>query len=221
MKTIRVLIVDDHEIVRSGMKMMLEDESQLELVGECENGQQAIEKARELKPDVIIMDITMPEMNGIDATREIKEQMPDIAVLAMTVHEDSDYFFEMLKAGASGYVPKRVASDELLRAIEIVASGHVFLEPGVATNLVTDYLERVNSDDDARDRYDGLTPREQEVLTLIAEDYTNQAIANQLGISVKTVERHRENLMRKLDLHSRTALVKYAIRKGLIDLEDE
>ncbi len=221
MKTIRVLIVDDHEIVRSGMKMMLEDEAQLELVGECENGQQAIEKARELQPDVIIMDITMPEMNGIDATRKIKEQMPDIAVLAMTVHEDSDYFFEMLKAGASGYVPKRVASDELLRAIEIVASGHVFLEPGVATNLVTDYLERVNSDDDARDRYDGLTPREQEVLTLIAEDYTNQAIANQLGISVKTVERHRENLMRKLDLHSRTALVKYAIRKGLIDLEDE
>lgn len=221
MKIIRVLIVDDHEIVRSGMKMMLEDEAQLELIGECENGQQAIEKARELQPDVIIMDITMPEMNGIDATRKIKEQMPDIAVLAMTVHEDSDYFFEMLKAGASGYVPKRVASDELLRAIEIVASGHVFLEPGVATNLVTDYLERVNSDDDARDRYDGLTPREQEVLTLIAEDFTNQAIANQLGISVKTVERHRENLMRKLDLHSRTALVKYAIRKGLIDLEDE
>lgn len=219
--TIRVLIVDDHEIVRSGMKMMLENESQLELIGECENGQQAIEKAQMLQPDVIIMDITMPEMNGIEATRQIKEKMPDIAVLAMTVHEDSDYFFEMLKAGASGYVPKRVASDELLRAIEVVANGHVFLEPGVATNLVTDYLERVNSDDDARDRYDGLTPREQEVLTLIAEDFTNQAIANKLGISVKTVERHRENLMRKLDLHSRTALVKYAIRKGLINLEDE
>lgn len=219
--TIRVLIVDDHEIVRSGMRMMLEDESLLELVGECANGQEAIVKAQELQPDVIIMDITMPEMNGIDATRQIKALMPDMAVLAMTVHEDSDYFFEMLKAGASGYVPKRVASDELLRAIEIVASGHVFLEPGVATSLVTDYLERVNSDDDARDRYDGLTPREQEVLTLIAEDFTNQAIANHLGISVKTVERHRENLMRKLDLHSRTALVKYAIRKGLIDLEEE
>lgn len=217
--TIRVLIVDDHEIVRSGIRLMLEDQDDIELLGECENAEVAIRRAQELVPDVVIMDITLPDMNGIEATRRIKALVPQVSVLAMTIHEEPDYFFEMLKAGASGYVPKRVASEELLRAIHVVASGQVFLEPGVAKNLVTDYLELVESDSESKDRYDGLTPREREVLTLIAEDKTNQAIANELTISVKTVERHRENIMSKLELHSRTALVKYAIRKGLIDLK--
>jgi two-component system response regulator NreC len=217
---IRVLVVDDHEIVRAGMRLMLEEEPDVDILGEALNGKEAIDMCRELKPDVVIMDITMPDMNGIEATRHIKQEMPEVAVLAMTIHEDPDYFFEMLQAGASGYVPKRVASDDLLRAIHIVAEGNVFLEPTVATSLVSDYLERVNSGREERDRFDGLTDREQQVLTLIAEDYTNQAIANKLGISVKTVERHRENVMRKLELHSRTALVKYAIRKGLIELDE-
>lgn len=216
--TIRVLIVDDHEIVRSGMQLMLEDDDQIELIGEAEKGEDAVRLAVELLPDVVIMDITLPDINGIEATRRIKEQAPDVAVLAMTIHEEPEYFFEMLKAGASGYVPKRVASEELFKAIQVVAAGHVFLEPVVAKNLVTDYLELAQSGGDEKARYDGLTPREREVLTLIARDHTNQAIANKLGISVKTVERHRENMMRKLELHSRTALVKYAIRKGLIDL---
>lgn len=216
--TIRVLIVDDHEIVRSGMELMLEDHEEFELIGEAENGEDAIRLAVELLPDVVIMDITLPDINGIEATRRIKAQVPQVAVLAMTIHEEPEYFFEMLKAGASGYVPKRVASEELFKAIEVVAAGHVFLEPVVAKNLVTDYLELAESGGDEKARYDGLTPREREVLTLIARDHTNQAIANKLGISVKTVERHRENMMRKLELHSRTALVKYAIRKGLIDL---
>ncbi|MCI0710902.1 MAG: response regulator transcription factor [Chloroflexi bacterium] len=216
--TIRVLIVDDHEIVRSGMQLMLEDDDQIELIGEAENGEDAVRLAVELLPDVVIMDITLPDINGIEATRRIKAQAPEVAVLAMTIHEEPEYFFEMLKAGASGYVPKRVASEELFKAIEVVAAGHVFLEPVVAKNLVTDYLELAQSGGDEKARYDGLTPREREVLTLIARDYTNQAIANKLGISVKTVERHRENMMHKLELHSRTALVKYAIRKGLIDL---
>lgn len=217
--TIRVMIVDDHEIVRTGMRLMLEEHTDIDLCGECDNGEDAINMAAQLMPDVVIMDISLPDLNGIEATRIIKDQHPDIAVLAMTIHEESDYFFEMLRAGASGYVPKRVASEELFRAIHVVARGHVFLEPAVAKNLVTDYLDLVTSGDESRDRYDGLTAREKEVLTLIAEDNTNQAIANQLGISVKTVERHRENIMGKLDLHSRTALVKYAIRKGLIHLK--
>lgn len=217
--TIRVVLIDDHAVVRAGMRMLLESDPEIEIVGEGENGTEALKRARDLEPDVIIMDVTMPEMNGIEATRLIKEEFPDVAVLALTIHEGADYFFQMLQAGASGYVPKRVAPSDLLQAIHIVAAGQVFLEPSVAKELVADYLTRVQQGSE-QDSYDGLTNREQEVLTLIAEDHTNQTIANMLGIAVKTVERHRENMMRKLNLHTRTELVKYAIRKGLISLDD-
>ncbi|HLA44176.1 MAG TPA: response regulator transcription factor [Aggregatilineales bacterium] len=216
---IRVVIIDDHAVVRAGMRMLLESDPEIVIVGEGENGEEALERARELNPDVMIMDVTMPGMNGIEATRLIKEETPDVAVLALTIHEGADYFFQMLQAGASGYVPKRVAPSDLLRAIHIVAEGQVFLEPGVAKELVADYLSRVEQGSE-QDSYDGLTRREQEVLTLIAEDHTNQSIANMLGIAVKTVERHRENMMHKLNLHTRTELVKYAIRKGLISLDN-
>lgn len=218
--TTRILIVDDHEVVRAGMRMLLASEPGLEIIGECTTGEEALEKSSTLQPDIIIMDVSMPGMNGIEATRRIKEKTPEIAVLALTVHEGSDYFFKMLQAGASGYVPKRVAPEVLLRAIDVVADGHVYLEPSLATNLVEDYLQRVQ-DGSERVSFDGLTPREREVLTLIAEGMSNHAIADQLTISAKTVERHRENMMRKLKLHSRTELVKYAIRKGLITLDDE
>jgi two-component system response regulator NreC len=140
--------------------------------------------------------------------------------LAVTIHEGADYFFHMLQAGASGYVPKRAAPDDLLRAIHVVAAGNVFLEPKIAKELVADYLSRVQQGS-ARESYDGLTEREREVLAHIAEDETNQAIANQLRISINTVERHRENIMQKLNLHTRTELVKYAIRKGIISLDEE
>jgi two-component system, NarL family, response regulator NreC len=168
---------------------------------------------------VILMDVSMPIMDGIEATRQIKKVMPTTAVLALTIHEGQDYFFQMLKAGASGYVPKRTAPDDLLRAIRIVAGGNVFLEPSIAKDLVADYLVRVHKGEE-RDSYDGITEREREILTHIAEDETNQAIANELNVSVNTVERHRENIMRKLNLHTRTELVKYAIRKGLVSLDD-
>jgi two-component system response regulator NreC len=213
------MIVDDHQVVRAGMRMMLDSQPDLEIVGECSNGEEAIQQVETLNPDVIVMDVTMPEMNGIEATRIIKQKMPQVAVLAMTIHEGSDYFFQMLQAGASGYVPKRVASTDLIQAIRVVAGGQVYLEPSVATALVGDYLDRVK-DGSEQDSYDGLTAREREVLTLIAQDRNNQEIANLLSISVKTVERHRENIMNKLELHSRTELVKYAIRKGLITLDD-
>jgi two-component system response regulator NreC len=217
--SIRIIIVDDHAIVRAGMRLLIESDPSIEIVGEGENGKEAIELAKALQPDVIVMDVTMPQMDGVEATRQIKALLPDIAVLTLTIHEGSDYFFKMLQAGASGYVPKRAAPDDLMQAIKVVAEGNVFLEPTVAKDLVADYLVRV-SEGTEQHSYDGLTEREQEVLTHIAEDETNREIAQQLHISVKTVERHRENMMSKLNLHTRTELVKYAIRKGLISLEE-
>lgn len=216
---IRVLIVDDHAVVRAGMRMLLESDPEIAIVGEAENGLEGVKASRELKPDVVVMDVTLPGMNGVEATRQIKKEMPHLAVLALTIHEGPDYFFQMLQAGASGYVPKRAAPEDLLKAIHVVSQGNVFLEPRVAKDLVADYLNRVHQGTE-QDSYDGLTEREREVLTLIAEDRTNQDIANRLEIAVKTVERHRENIMNKLNLHTRTELVKYAIRKGLITLNE-
>jgi two-component system response regulator NreC len=158
-------------------------------------------------------------LDGVEATRQIKAGADAPAILALTIHEGPDYFFQMLQAGASGYVPKRAAPEELLRAIHVVAEGKVFLEPSVAKTLVADYLTRMQEGSE-RDSYDGLTERERQILTLIAEDETNQTIANMLTISVKTVERHRENIMSKLNLHTRTELIKYALRKGLITLDE-
>jgi two-component system response regulator NreC len=216
---IRILIVDDHAVVRAGIRMLLEGDPAFEIVGEGVNGSDAVRLSSELRPDVILMDVTMPEIDGIEATRLIKSQAPEQAVLALTIHEGADYFFHMLQAGASGYVPKRAAPEDLLRAIHVVAEGNVFLEPSVAKDLVSDYLTRVRSGREQAS-YDGLTEREREILTYIATDTTNHAIATALSISVNTVERHRENIMRKLNLHTRTELVKYALRKGLISLDD-
>lgn len=216
---ITVLIVDDHAVVRAGTRMLLESDPELTIVGEGENGEDAIRLTQALSPDVVVMDVTMPGVDGVEATRRIKALKSPPAVLALSIHEGTDYFFHMLQAGASGYVPKRAAPEELLRAIHAVARGNVFLEPSVAKDIVSDYLTRVQ-DGREHDTYDGLTEREREILTYIAEDATNMAIANTLNISVNTVERHRENIMHKLNLHTRTELVKYAIRKGLISLDD-
>ncbi len=216
---IKIVIVDDHAVVRAGIRMLLESDPDLTIVGEGENGTDAVRLAQSASPDVVLMDVTMPEMDGVEATRRIKALPDPPAVLALSIHEGTDYFFHMLQAGASGYVPKRAAPDELLRAIHVVAEGNVFLEPSVAKDIVSDYLTRVQQGHE-NDSYDGLTEREREILTYIAEDTTNQAIANTLNISVNTVERHRENIMHKLNLHTRTELVKYAIRKGLISLDD-
>ncbi len=216
---IKVLIVDDHAVVRAGVRMLLESDPELTIVGEGENGEDAVRLSPQLSPDVVLMDVTMPEMDGVEATRRIKALPSPPAVLALSIHEGTDYFFQMLQAGASGYVPKRAAPEELLRAIHAVAQGNVFLEPSVAKELVSDYLARVQEGRE-HDSYDGLTEREREILTYIAEDATNGAIANALHISVNTVERHRENIMHKLNLHTRTELVKYALRKGLISLDD-
>lgn len=219
MAKIKVMLVDDHAVVRSGLRMLLESQAGIEIVGEAESGKEALDKIKPLRPDVVLMDIAMPDMSGIEATQRIKEKYPDTAVLALTMHEDDQYFFEMLNAGASGYVPKRAAPDELVTAIRTVSRGEVFLYPSLATRLVKDYLQRVEAGDQPV-IYDELTPREREVLILIAEGLTNAEIAEKLVISPKTVDSHRENIMRKLNMHSRIDLVKYAIRKGLIELDE-
>jgi two-component system response regulator NreC len=216
MSKIKLIIADDHAMVRTGLRMLLEAQDDMQIVGEAENGTDAVRQVMNDQPDVVLMDVQMPDLNGIEATREIKKILPETAVLALTIYEDDQYFFEMLKAGASGYIPKRAAPDELVTAIRTVHRGDVFLFPSLAGRLVQDFVNR--SERDVEPLTDDLTSREQEVLTLIAESMTNAAIGEELGISVKTVDRHRENIMRKLNMHSRVDLVKYAIRKGLIDL---
>lgn len=214
MKT-KLLLVDDHVVVRQGLRMLLESETDIEIVGEASSASQALAELSQLEPDVILMDIGLPDISGIDATRQIKQLAPDTAVVALTIHEDEEYFFKMLEAGASGYVPKRAAPDEVLSAVRVAARGEVYLYPSLAKLLVKDYLgiEQSNKTSDA---LDGLTAREQEVLALLADGASNVEIAEELGISPNTVARHRENIMAKLKLHSRTELVKYAIRKGII-----
>ena len=212
--TTSLLIVDDHAVVRSGLRMLLENERNIEIVGEAANAEEAIEAATRLKPNIILMDIGLPDLSGIEATREIKKRLPEVSIVALTIHEDEEYFFKMLEAGATGYVPKRAAPDELLTAIRAAATGQVYLYPSLAKLLVRDFLnggrpadEQVKSE---------ITAREQEILTYLAEGANNEEIANSLVISPKTVARHRENIMRKLKLHSRAELVRYAIRKGII-----
>jgi len=207
-------LVDDHEIVRAGLRMLFSAEPEVEIIGEAGSGEAAVAAVQDLEPDVVLMDVAMPGIGGVEATRRIKVSHPQVAVLALTMHEDEEYFFEMLAAGASGYVPKRAAPDDLMSAINIVRQGDVYIYPSLARLLVKDFLHR--SEAGAPETREELTPREQEVLTFIAEGYSNREIAEALVISVKTVDRHRENLMRKLQLHNRVELVKYAIEKGLI-----
>jgi two-component system response regulator NreC len=194
--------------------MLFLAEPDMEIAGEAGSGDTAVKAVRDLRPDVVIMDVIMPGISGIEATRRIKEASPDTAVLALTMHEDEQYFFEMLNAGASGYIPKRAAPDDLVSAIRVVNQGNVFLHSTLARFLVKDVLGR--GETDSASVTEQLTPREREVLTYIAEGYTNREIAEALVISVKTVDRHRENIMQKLNLHNRVELVKYAIEKGLI-----
>lgn len=212
---IHLFLVDDHEVVRTGLRMLLSNEEDVQIVGEAGNARDAIDGVGKVKPDVVLMDIGLPDMSGIEATQKIKGLYPKVAVVALTIHEDEEYFFRMLEAGASGYVPKRAAPEELLTAIRSAAKGEIYLYPSMAKLLVKDYLAQERSMDGAYN-LDGLTDREQEVLKRLVEGENNDEIASVLVISPKTVARHRENIMRKLNLHSRAELVRYAIRKGII-----
>ncbi len=213
---IRVLLADDHTILRAGVRMMLNAQPDIEVVGEASDGRQAITEAQRLLPDVILMDITMPDLNGIEATRQVKRLLPEIKVLVLTMHENEEYLFQVLRAGASGYMLKEAADTELISAIRIITNGSFYLSSSAQSMMVGDYLQRVRSGEE-RDSYSELTEREREILKHVAEGYTNNQIAERLFISPKTVDTHRTHIMDKLNLHSRAELVKYAIRRGLLE----
>ena len=196
--------------------MLLEGEPDVEIVGEAGTAREALQAVALLRPHVVLMDIGLPDLSGIDATHEIKRQFPETSVVALTIHEDEEYFFKMLEAGASGYVPKKAAPAELITAIRAAAKDEVYLYPSMAKLLVRDFLSHDTQAKEAPSSLNGLTTREHEVLAYLAEGAGNDEIAEVLKISPKTVARHRENIMDKLNLHTRTELVKYAIRKGII-----
>jgi len=214
-RPIRILLADDHAILRDGIRALLSDEADLQVVGEAENGRQALEQARALRPDIVIMDIGMPLLSGLEATKHIRRDVPESRVLILTMHQNDEYLAQVLAAGASGYVLKDTAGRELVLAIRQVARGEPFFSPLMTRTLTSLYLSSLEAER-THDPYDDLTIREREILQLVAEGFTNRQIAEMLKLSIKTVKTHRLHLMQKLDLHDRTELVKYAFQKGII-----
>jgi two-component system response regulator NreC len=217
MKKIRLLVADDHKIFRQGIKKLLEEQNDLQVVGEAADGREAVKKAEELKPDLVLMDVAMADLNGLQATRLIKKSLPDAKVLMLTMHKNEEYVLQSFQAGASGYVLKEGAVEELVTAIHSVYGNKSFLSPTISKTVVDAYLRKMETGK-METPFDLLTDREREVLQMIAEGYTNREVAKSLYISVKTVEAHRAHIMQKLDIHEVAKLVKYAIQKGLVDL---
>ncbi len=211
MKRIRILLADDHAVVRQGFKMILAAQTDMEIVGEAGNGREAVQLATELQPDVVVMDVAMPELNGIEATRRLAAASPRTRVVALSMHKDSVYVREILRAGARGYLLKDSPAPDLLSAVRAVASGEGFLSPAVSNAVLDDYRRHVT------DPIDLLSSREREVLQMLAEGKTNKEIAVILNLSVYTVDAHRGRIMEKLNLHSINELVRFAVRNGLID----
>ena len=210
-KKIRILLADDHAVVRQGFRLILSGQTDMEIVGEAGDGNQAVEQAEKLKPDVVVMDVAMPNLNGIEATRRLAAAAPHTRVLALSMHKDSVYVREILRAGAKGYLLKDSIDRDLLDAVRAVAKGEAYLSPAIADSVLTDYRKHVT------DPLDLLTNREREVLQLIAEGKTNKDIAQSLNLSVYTVDAHRGHIMEKLNLHSTGELVRFAMRAGLVD----
>jgi two-component system response regulator NreC len=230
MEKIRLMLVDDHEVVRVGLKSFLQTQEDFDVVAEASDGEEAISRAMATHPDIILMDITMPGVDGLEATRRLRVLCPKCLILALTVHDDKQYFMQMLAAGASGYITKQAAGDDLIAAIHTIFAGNVFLQPALARWLLEDYqrLTRQSAltptstsaevDEANVIGLDVLSQRERQVLELVANGLNNQQIGEQLTLSPKTIARHRERIMHKLNMHSRTELVKFAIRSGLIQL---
>ena len=214
---VRVLLAEDHTIVRKGLRTLLEDEAGIEVIAEAEDGREAVRLVEELRPDVVLMDFSMPGLNGLEATRQIKQWVPEVKVLVLTRHAHEDYVSAVLRAGASGYVVKSAAPAELVSAIRAVSRGDSFLSPTVSRTVIEGYVRQAEAM--AQDSHERLTGREREVLQLIAEGHSSRGIAERLYISEKTVRKHRANLMDKLDLHGTAELTQYAIRKGLVSLD--
>ena len=215
-KIIKIVLAEDHTILREGLKALLSSDPQFEIIGEAADGREAVRCVEKLGPNLILMDLSMPRMSGMEAIREIKKRCPDIRIIALTVHKTDEYLHTSLQAGADGYVLKDATHEELMLAIKKVMKGQSYLSPGVSGKVIEGYLEgkeTVLSDSP----WERLSPREREVLKLIAEGYKNKEIADDLCISLKTVEKHRANLMKKLDLHNAAALTVYAMQKGLVN----
>jgi two-component system response regulator NreC len=217
MKKVRLLIADDHKIFRQGIIKLLEEEPDLQVVGEAADGREVVKKATDLKPDVILMDIAMANLNGLEATKQIKKVLPESKIIMLTMHKNEEYVLQSFQAGASGYILKEGAVEELVSAIRSIHADKSFLSPTVSKTLVDAYLRKMETGK-TETPFDLLTDREREVLQLIAEGFTNREVAKQLYISVKTVEAHRAHIMQKLNIHDIAKLVKYAIQKGLVDL---
>ena len=215
--SIKIILADDHNIVRQGLRSLIEGESDFEVVGEADNGRQAVGLAAELAPDLVIMDVSMPDLNGIEATHQITRNHAGVKVMALSMHSDKRFVAGILKAGAAGYLLKDCAFEEMAGAIRAVAKGGTYLSPGVAASVIQDYVRRLDMSEQST--VDSLTPREREVLQLLAEGSSTKEIAAGLNLSVKTVETHRRQVMEKLDLHSIAELTKYAIREGLTTLD--
>ena len=216
MDKIRLVLADDHTILRDGIRALLEDQPDMLVVGEAEDGRQTVQLTQDLRPDIVLMDIGMPLLNGLEATRQIKRDHPDIQVLVLTMHENEEYIREVLAAGASGYVLKQAAASELVAAIRAVHRGEAVLSPAITRVVIQDYLRSEAAQPVTASNE--LTSREREVLQLIAEGHTSKEIAEMLYLSVKTVQAHRTSLMQKLDLHDRGDLIKYAIQKKIIEV---
>ncbi|MCG6919012.1 MAG: response regulator transcription factor [Deltaproteobacteria bacterium] len=211
----RIVIAEDHTILREGLRALLSSQESLEVVGEAGDGREAIRQVEELTPDLILMDLSMPKMNGVEAIREIKRRVPETRILALTVHKAEEFILEVLQSGADGYLPKDASSNELMMAIRSILMGKRYLSPSVSNVVIEGYLESRRTSESITP-WDKLTKREREILKLIAEGHKNKDIAEYLCISVKTVEKHRANLMKKLDLHSAAALTAYAMERGLV-----
>ncbi len=215
MSPIRILIAEDHRIVRDGLRMLLQGEPDFSIVAEAENGREAVARAKETRPDLAILDISMPELGGLEATRLIKAESPQTQVLILTMHESDEYFFRALEAGASGYLLKKAAAQDLIGAARSVARGEAFLYPSVAKKLIGDYVQRVQPGAEAGG-YGTLSEREREVLLLLAEGLSNQEIAERLSISQSTLQTHRAHVLDKLGLRTTADLIKYAVQHGLV-----
>jgi len=215
MQKIRVLVVDDHTIVRDGICALLALAGDIEVAGEAANGSEALKMVAELHPDVVLMDVAMPLMGGLEATRRIHKEFPQTKILVLTQYDDKEYVFPVIEAGASGFISKAAASSELASGIRAIYRGDSYLSPSVAKLLMENY-QRTSGERASQDPYNQLTERERDVLKLLAEGYSTQEIADMLVITPKTVEGHKTNLMAKLDIHNRIDLVKYALRKGII-----
>ena len=213
------MIVDDHTIVRKGILSLLENNEEIEIVGEAKNGNEAIDKFRQVIPDIVLMDFAMPILNGLEATRQIKRQFPEVKVLILSMYKDEEYIINCLKAGALGYVNKQTTPEDLFKAIDTVYKGGYFTSSLFSNNVIKKYIE-TSKEKDKKVSHDKLTSREVEILQLIAEGYSNKGMAKLLYISVKTVETHRTHLMDKLGKHNTVELTKYAIRKGIISIDN-